>query len=722
MYASQARILLVENEAIIALGVSQQLQKAGYQIAHAVSGEEAIAVVDAEAGSIDLILMDIDLGDGIDGTEAARRILAKHDLPIIFLSAHTEKELVEKTESISSYGYVVKNSSPAVLLASIKMAFKLHAANRSLHNSEERYRRLVEGSPDIIYSFSLQRGGIYYSPRVEALLGYSPEHLYAHPLLWNQSIHPDDLLTIGAVIREFEKGKSFDIEYRIKNAKGEWLWFRDRSIGRHVVGDEVLVEGLMSDITKHKRMEDALVEKKINFETFFNSGNDLLFVLDPQWRIVKANSAAYRILQYAEGELIGQSIIDLHPPDRRPDVEQITRDVMAGKQIACALPMIAKDGSVIETESFVTHETWNKQHAIFCITHDVSERNYAEQSLRESEKRYHALFDQTHDAVFILDFEGHHRMVNQRAADMLGYSLDELARLSVNEISAEPSQSACVIARLLNGEHVPIYERLFRKKNGDIIPVEINVEIVKDENGTPLHVQSTVRDITERKQAEEKIRALLAEKETLLQEIHHRIKNNLAEIASLLSLQIEAQRDKAAKNALQDAASRVQSMNILYDKLYRAENFKQLSLQEYIPHLLAGITELFEKGSVVEIQTQIEDIPLAPKMLSPIGIIINELTTNAMKYAFNGKASGRITVAAERINDRARITFHDDGIGLPESFSPETSPGFGTRLITILVKQLRGQLIIDRSNGTAFIIEFPLEHPKPETLKKEHEP
>lgn len=139
---------------------------------------------------------------------------------------------------------------------------------------------------------------------------------------------------------------------------------------------------------------------------------------------------------------------------------------------------------------------------------DITERKRAEEELQASEARYRALFDQTHDAVFILDFEGHHLMVNQRAADMLGYTLDELLKLSVKDTSAEIDQSQNVVARLLAGEHIPLYERLFRKKNGEIFPVEINVELVEDEKGKPLHIQSTVRDITERKRMEDELQRL----------------------------------------------------------------------------------------------------------------------------------------------------------------------------------------------------------------------
>lgn len=140
-------ILLVEDEVLIAMAEKAQLQKYGYDVHHVSSGEKAVAAIDAATYPVDLILMDIDLGPGIDGTEAARQILNEVEIPIVFLSSHTEPEVVAKTEKITSYGYVVKNSAVTVLDASVKMAFKLFDAKRETDNSKQRFHHLFHNSP-----------------------------------------------------------------------------------------------------------------------------------------------------------------------------------------------------------------------------------------------------------------------------------------------------------------------------------------------------------------------------------------------------------------------------------------------------------------------------------------------------------------------------------------------------------------------------------------------
>lgn len=214
------------------------------------------------------------------------------------------------------------------------------------------------------------------------------------------------------------------------------------------------------------------------------------------------------------------------------------------------------------------------------------------------------------------------------------------------------------------------------------------------------------REIAQRKRAEEEARTLLHEKELILKEVHHRVKNNMNAIASLLTMQSCAIASKEAQSELQDASGRVKSLMLLYDKLYRSEYTGAVSIREYLPVLVEEIAAVFPRRTSVTIHTQIDDIFLSPRVLSPLGIIINELITNAMKHAFEGRDSGVISLAAWKKDGRVSIRFEDNGIGMPESVSMERSPGFGTQLIAMLVEQIGGAMTIDRQNGTRYTIEF----------------
>lgn len=209
-----------------------------------------------------------------------------------------------------------------------------------------------------------------------------------------------------------------------------------------------------------------------------------------------------------------------------------------------------------------------------------------------------------------------------------------------------------------------------------------------------------------RKRAEEREKSLLAEKELLLREVHHRIKNNMSTMTSLLSIQAAAVEEPAAKEALKDAAGRFQSMNSLYDKLYLAEDLRETSLNNYLPALAGEIVGNFPNGDRVAVEAEVQDIKLGAKKLSSLGIIANEIIANSMKYAFAGREAGRIIISARARGDRVTLEIGDDGVGIPESLRIEGSSGFGFGLIRILAKQIDASVSIERRKGTRFVIEF----------------
>ncbi|OQA79689.1 MAG: putative sensor histidine kinase pdtaS [bacterium ADurb.Bin243] len=205
-----------------------------------------------------------------------------------------------------------------------------------------------------------------------------------------------------------------------------------------------------------------------------------------------------------------------------------------------------------------------------------------------------------------------------------------------------------------------------------------------------------------------KVNDLLAEKELLLKEVHHRIKNNMNTVAGIMTLQKETLKDPAAIAALDDAISRVNSMMILYDKIYRSNDVEKISFKEYISPLADEIVENFPNSKIVKIKKSIDDFMIDAKRLSALGIIFNEILTNIMKHAFAGRASGLITISAAVSDNRITISISDDGIGSPESFDISTSESFGFQLLDVMTRQLHGEIKALQDKGTKFVIEFNL--------------
>jgi len=231
------KILLVDDEAIIAMHEKQQLENAGYSIKHVMSGKHAVQQALNKDMNYDLILMDINLGPGIDGTQAAEEILKEKDIPVVFLSSHTEPEIVEKTEKITSYGYVVKNSDITVLDASIKMAFKLFQANKLermhhklLQKSEDRLSKIMLAANDGMWDWDLITNEVYFDPRYYQMSGYTIDE-FPHTLEEFQNrVHPDE---VDYVMKEAEKHlkgetENFDVKFRFRKKQGTGNGYRGR--------------------------------------------------------------------------------------------------------------------------------------------------------------------------------------------------------------------------------------------------------------------------------------------------------------------------------------------------------------------------------------------------------------------------------------------------------------------------------------------------------------
>lgn len=219
------------------------------------------------------------------------------------------------------------------------------------------------------------------------------------------------------------------------------------------------------------------------------------------------------------------------------------------------------------------------------------------------------------------------------------------------------------------------------------------------------HIVSVIHDMTARKQVEQEVQELLAEKELILKEVHHRIKNNMSTIHSLLALQARALKDPASVSALEDTRSRIRSMMVLYDTLYTSVDFIDLSVKAYLPPLISEIVSNFPNAGSVKVETHIDEFVLEIKKLQPLGMILNELLTNSMKYAFNDR-EGELKVSVSLADGQVTLMVQDNGPGLPPSVDFENSTGFGLTLVNALTQQLGGTIRLEHGDGMKIVLVF----------------
>ncbi len=720
---NQKIVLLVEDDTVLASIEKASLEKYGYVVITAHTGEDAIEIYKAQSKTIHLILMDIDLGNGMDGTETAKLILKEHTVPIVFLSSHTEPEIVEKTEKITAYGYVVKDSGITILDASIKMAFKLFLAHQKISESETRYRVLVERIPGIIYSFSSKQGGAYYSSNVTNILGYSPNQLYSQPLLWKNSIHTDDIEHLEKAISEAELGKPFQIRYRIQAANGEWCWFEDRSLGYRTNGDDVIIEGLALDITEqkiaNKNLQESYEKHQLLFDTMTEgiALNEMIFNNEGEmvdYRILEVNKAFYGTADYGGKQVVGNVATNLY----RMPTEMITSFWKIHKEQNET--MYTEMRSPLNNKYFYISTSPFKNNTFVTAFFDITALKEAEEKLKLSESNLKQAQKVAHvgswcwniktneldwsDEMYNI-FDIQKETFSGNLSEVIAKAIHPEDRLKVEESNASVTEK---------GIPIPLEYRIIRSDETIRTVWAEAGDLTLDETGKPTLLTGIVQDITEYKLAENKIKSLLEEKEFILKEIHHRIKNNMNTIYGLLVLQADTLKDPAAIKALEDSSRRVQSMMVLYEKLYKSSDFQNITMKDYLPDLVEEIIRNFPNSKSVKIEKSIDDFTLDAKKIQPLGILINELLTNIMKYAFAGRSNGLITVEASLkpvITENSKlvsIIIADNGNGIPDSVDLNNSTGFGLMLVTMMTKQLNGIIRIERENGARFILEFKI--------------
>jgi len=292
------------------------------------------------------------------------------------------------------------------------------------------------------------------------------------------------------------------------------------------------------------------------------------------------------------------------------------------------------------------------------------------------------------DALLVTDEQGRIQRVNSAAQSMLGYGEDDS---DLVDLDTEYDN----------------YETRLSTSSGEPIHVSFSRAVMSSANGDTKGLVCVASDISERIEAEQQVKKSLKEKEILLAEIHHRVKNNLAVISGLLQMQIWETDNEAAETALKDSQLRVQSIALVHEKLYQSENLSHIEFDKYIRDLLQAISGTYMEDTMeVSLETELDPIALNINQAIPCSLLINELIVNAYKHAFRNRNKGGIWVKMNQDNHQINLTVCDDGVGIPEDFNRKAENSLGMSIIDTLVKQLNAEMNIYNSEGAVFNITF----------------
>lgn len=326
-------------------------------------------------------------------------------------------------------------------------------------------------------------------------------------------------------------------------------------------------------------------------------------------------------------------------------------------------------------------------------------------TILESPDIWKYVFDALPDLIAILDREHRVVKINKAMAERLGVSQDQGSGLHCYEVvhHTDAPIVGCPHHKLLQDGLEHTSEVQEENIGGYFL---VTASPIKSPDGAVLGSVHIARDITERRQMEEELKKTLDEKEMLIKEIHHRVKNNLMMISSLLNIQSRYIKDQDAKEIFQESQNRAKSMALIHQRLYQTGNVKEINFSEYLKNLTTEIMHSYNSSSLqVELKLNLDDLEIDVDRAIPLGLIVTEIIINSFKHAFS-HGKGIISVEFHKKNSLFELTVADDGIGFPEDIDFRNQGNMGLMMVNALTDQIDGSIDMERENGTKFIIEF----------------
>jgi len=761
MTSAPRTILLVEDNIVSATVEKISLEKEGFTIIHVTSGREAIDVVNSRERDIDLILLDIDLGPGMDGTETASLINKDHDIPTIFLSSFTEKKIVDKVSKIRSYGYITKNAGIDVLAASIRMALNLHTTQKELKKniktdseSERIYKLINDNLHDAFWIFDTNFKLTWVNPAVTTTMGFTFEELLDAPP--EKIIAPESLEIARKCFRDnfsheniynSSREISINLELEFINKNGGKFWcdfsltlIRTKEglpsgylgVGRNIDArkkSEILLRiqhDLSLKLSSTSDLSVALntiLDSALQIEGIDGGG---IYLLDPNTngfdltcakglqenfiaqtshfdqdsksaKIAYAGKPVY--LEY--GDLIQQEISFIQTEKLR---SLAVIPIFHADKIIASLNIASHVCDTIHINARIALETIASQVG------DTIARIRATAALKESESNFRTMTENSMAGIYFF-YDGKFRYFNPALLNMVGLAgtsfecIDPYKYIHPDDIESVKDR---IIKKMAGEPITPIFNFRFVHKDGHVVHVEqFGTKI--SFNGKPTLVGNVI-DISERIMAVNSLSKSLKENKTLLHELRHRVKNNLNVIVFLLQLEMDKLQNEETKKTFADAQSRIRSMSMLYDQMQFADDSGNTDLRHYIQGLSATIFNTYSiKPNEIAFNTDLCEIVIDMKRAFALGLFVNEAITNSLKHAFPGNRRGNVKVFLERHDEMATLGISDDGIGgIFDIDSGSLTGSLGIELMKIISSQIEGKISVESSpqKGTTFKITF----------------
>jgi len=598
---------------------------------------------------------------------------------------------------------------------------KLKRDEEALRTSEERYRDLFENATDLIQSVDTEGRFEYVNAAWRNSLGYSEQEI-ATLTVWDV-VHPAHRADCRDVLDRVMRGEQpGQISTVFVTKDGRAITVEGTTNLRSVAGKPVATRSIFRDISGMLAARQRVQEHEAKLRALFESSEHMFWTADRDLKLTSFNRGYGDMIERLYGSRPELNAEPGRPRKRYASEEYHTfwesryAEAFAGRPLRFETDLLDKNGERVSNEIFLS-PVFGSDGAVtevFGIGHEITEQKVAEDLVREQAARLQAIFDSSANMmIWTLDNERRITSCNDHFTRSIAH--EHGVHFSVGDAFVDAMAARVPPARVKT--LLSFYDAAFKGK-----PQQFEVQLI-NKHGQPVWVENFLspiivggrvqevsclaHGITDRKQAQIELLQSLNEKEVLLKEVHHRVKNNLQVVSSILSLQTgHVGGDQRILELLRVSRDRIRSMSFIHESLYQTRDLSSIDLGNYVDGLSRNLMMSYSLNGKVALETQVIHIELALDQAIPCGLILNELISNSLKHAFPENTNGRVLVALELVGEEVRITVGDDGVGMRPDFDDRRDGNLGLELVHTLVDQLDGRITRQTGRGVTYLLTF----------------
>jgi PAS domain S-box-containing protein len=573
---------------------------------------------------------------------------------------------------------------------------------------EKTYREAKIGT----WRMDLEDDAFYWSPITREIFELSPNDLINRELASKVFKNKSDLEKVLIDIEEsIESGLPYSREFEITTLKGNQKWVKDIGQVEYRNGKAIHIHGTVQDITDIKRAEIESEKNKKLLEAITDQAQVSILVRRINGEHLFVNKAWKTQFGFENKKIAGTLLHDIFEPEIADHITETDKNVLSsGKQQLFEERVKTVNGDrYFMVNKFPITGIPEMEDAIGGIGTDITEMKEAQKRLLETEQKLRDVVEHSTNLFYTHDVNHNLTYVSPQSLHFFGCTPDEAMKRWTEFATDHPVNEKgfdMTMKAIESGEPQLPYELELRKVTGETIWVEVNeAPIVKDDE--TVLITGSLTDITDRKKIQTEVENSLKEKETLLAEIHHRVKNNLAVVASMMQMKAHVTDDEKLMEGLLESVMRIKSMANIHEYLYRSKSFSNIDFSGNLEGLITDVIHTMQYETEITANFDCMPVYLTVNQAIPCSLIVNEVVTNIVKHAFKGRRKGNVTTRLVESEGEIHITIGDDGIGLPADFSVENSTTLGMQLIKTLTEQLNACCnYSSEGNGCQFSLSF----------------